>query len=537
MRPSESRNRTHRSGSSRRSRSSTSTAANAQRLAKLLQDAVERVEYACFVCEARPVSAGNTSTLRVLFANPASKPVTGLDPSEVLTKDLFSLLAPKRSAPLHDRLDDTVRSGKPATIGAIRRKVGRGTREFELAAVPLGEAGNHTTHWAFVLRDVTAQRQRERRRGRRVDELEKIVAGQAAKLKTSHEDLQRSERMATLGTLVAGLGHDLNNLLLPIRGHLKALESSALDDSARMHVQLVGQAVDYLQQLNDNLRLSALDPEGPSDACGVTDIGAWWDRLRGMLVRAITVPVRLRVDLPSDLPAVGVAPHRLTQAVLNLLINASEAITGAGTVRLWAENSDGQQYVRIGVTDNGRGMTSEVQHRAFDPFFTTKQRRRATGLGLSLVHGIVHSAGGTVEIDSAPRRGTTIVLNLPVAPTDAVTRETAGRDQTASAAVSLRDRRIAACFKALLASAGFAVRPAPTRGPVRVDLWVTEPGPGSLRAARRLRAADPNCRIVVFGRASDEWLALGALTVEREGGLSTMREALAHAISAKQKDQ
>jgi PAS domain S-box-containing protein len=537
MRPSESRNRTDPSGSSRRSRSPTSTAANAQGLAGLLQDAVERVEYALFVCEARPLALGKTPTLRLLFANPASKPVTGLDPSELLTKDLFSLLAPERGAPLRDRLDDTVRSGEPATIGSIRRKVGRATREFELAAVPLGEAGNHTTHWAFVLRDVTAQQQGERRRGRRVNELEEIVAGQAAELKTSQEELQRSERMATLGTLVAGLGHDLNNLLLPIRGHLQALESSALDDSARMHVHAVGQAVDYLQQLNDNLRLSALDPEGPRDARGVTAIGAWWDRLRGMLARAITAPVRLRVDLPCDLPAVGVAPHRLTQAVLNLLINASEAIVGAGMVRLWAETSDDQLYVRIGVTDNGRGMTSEVQQRAFDPVFTTKQRRRATGLGLSLVHGIVHSAGGTVEIDSAPRRGTTIVLNLPVAPSGAVKRETPGRDEPASAAVSLRDRRVAACFKALLASAGFTVQPAPTRGPIRVDLWVTEPSPSSLRAARKLRAADPDCRIVVFDRASDEWLTLGALTVEREGGLSTMREALAHAISAKRKDR
>jgi len=133
-----------------------------------------------------------------------------------------------------------------------------------------------------------------------VDELEEIVAAQAAQLKTSQEELQRSERMTTLSTLVSGLGHDLNNLLLPIRGHLQALESSALDDKVRMHVQAVGQAVDYLQQLNDNLRLSALDPEGPSDTCGVRDIGAWWDRLREMLMRAITAPVRLRVDLPGE---------------------------------------------------------------------------------------------------------------------------------------------------------------------------------------------------------------------------------------------
>jgi hypothetical protein len=247
----------------------------------------------------------------------------------------------------------------------------------------------------------------------------------------------------------------------------------------------------------------------------------------------VPAPIRLRVDLPDDLPVVGVAAHRLTQAVLNLLINASEAIGGSGTIRLWADTGDDGKCARIGVTDDGHGMNREVQRRAFDPFFTTKQRRRATGLGLSLVHGIVHSAGGIVEVDSAPDRGTTIVLNLPVAPTDRATRGGKVRDDRASAAVSVRDRRIAACFRALLESAGFTVQPAPKRGPLRVDLWVTEPDPSSLRAARILRAAVPNCRIIVFGSASDEWLALGARTVEREGGLVTMREALAHAIYAK----
>jgi hypothetical protein len=366
----------------------------------------------------------------------------------------------------------------------------------------------------------------------RQDVSDKIIASQAAELKTSHEALQRSERMAALGTLVAGLGHDLNNLLLPIRGHLKALESAALDDSAGVHVHAIGQAIDYLQQLNDNLRLFALDPDGPDDARGVTDIWAWWERLRTVLERAIPAPVQLQVDLPDALPAVGVTAHRLTQAVLNLLINASEAIAGEGTIRLWARASEDRTFLRLGVTDSGCGMTAEVRRRAFDPFFTTKRRGQATGLGLSLVHGIVHSAGGTVELDSAPKKGTTIVLKLPVASIDTSIGE-AQRSERATAAVSVRDRRIAACFEALLASAGFTIQPATTDGPGRIDVWVTEPSPRWLRLARKLRAADPGCRLVVFGRASGEWLSLGALRVAPEGGLAALREALSHAISAR----
>jgi signal transduction histidine kinase len=499
----------------------------------VLQNALGRGEHAVFICDVHPATEGNAPTLRILFANPASRAITGLDPSKAVAKDLVSLLIPERGGAFRGRLDDLLRAGEPATLGAIRRKVGRATRDFELAAIPLSATDDRATPWIFVVRNVTAQQQQDRGWTLRQNVSDQIIASQAAELRTSHEALQRSERMATLGTLVAGLGHDLNNLLLPIRGHLKALESAAPDDDARMHIHAVGQAVDYLQQLNDNLRLFALDPEGPGDARGVTDISEWWGRLRTVLERAIPAPVEFQVDLPEALPAVGVAAHRLTQAVLNLLINASEAITGAGTIRLSACVNADRKFVRVGVTDTGRGMTAEVRRRAFEPFFTTKQRGLATGLGLSLVHGIVHAAGGMVELDSAPHRGTTVVLRLPVAPSGASTREAAQRNEQASAAVSVRDRRIAACFEALLASAGFAIQPATTDGPGRIDIWVTEPVPRSLRLARKLRASDPGCRIVMFGRGTDEWLSLGVSTVAREGGLATLREALSHAILAR----
>ena len=119
-----------------------------------------------------------------------------------------------------------------------------------------------------------------------------------------------------------------------------------------------------------------------------------------------------------------------------------------------------------------------------------------------------------------------------MAATDASTGEASHQDERATAAVSVRDRRIAACFEALLASAGFTIQPA-TDGPGRISIWVTEPGPRALRLARKLRASDPDCRLVLFGRSSGEWLSLGALTVAPEGGLATLREALSHAISAR----
>jgi signal transduction histidine kinase len=534
MNSSANRRPTKRLDGPRRSRSSASSAPKASGRARRLQDALERGEFAVFVCDVQPATEGDLPTLRILFANPASHAITGLDPSDAVAQDLVSLLIPKRKSALRDRLADLLRAGQPTTVGAIRRKVGRAAREFELAAIPLGETDERATPWVFVVRKVAAQQQQQDRGWTlRQNVSDELIASQAAELRTSHDALQRSERMAALGTLVAGLGHDLNNLLLPIRGHLKALESAALDDSVRMHVYAIGQAIDYLQQLNDNLRLFALDPEGPGDARGITDICEWWRRLRTVLERAIPEPVQLQVDLPDALPPVGVTAHRLTQAVLNLLINAGEAITGSGTIRLWARDSEDPKFVHLGVTDSGRGMTAEIGRRAFEPFFTTKRRGRATGLGLSLVHGIVHAAGGTVELDSAPHRGTTIILRLPVATTGASPEEAAQRDDRATAAVSVRDRRIAACFEALLASAGFTVQPAPTDGPGRVDVWVTEPSPKSLRLARKLRESDPRCRIVMFGRGTDEWLSLGVSTVAPEGGLATLREALSHAISAR----
>src|SRR5690606_31147763 len=140
----------------------------------------------------------------------------------------------------------------------------------------------------------------------------------------------------------------------------------------------------------------------------------------------------------------------LTQAVLNLVSNAGDALGGPGQVRVWAELAEGGGHVRLGVTDNGPGMTPEVAKRAMEPFFTTKARGVGTGLGLSLVHGVVKRIGGSVRIDTMLGRGTTIVLELPI-----VRLAASPGGPEPQAVVSLADPRLATFAVTFLSTLGF----------------------------------------------------------------------------------
>jgi hypothetical protein len=229
---------------------------------------------------------------------------------------------------------------------------------------------------------------------------------------------------------------------------------------------------------------------------------------------------------------VNVPPHRLTQAVLNLVVNAGEAISDAGSVRIWARavnpGSLGQQ-VQLGVTDTGEGMTPEVRSRALDPFFTTKKRGIGTGLGLSLVHGVMVAAGGTVEIESAVGKGTTVTLTMP-----APNVRGAPGDLLRQADVSLRDRRAASFVGALLGSSGYNVQYRDPAGNGHVvassGLWITEPSVTGPQTAKRCLRVDRRRRIILFSPRVDEWAALGVLFVTAASDIDNIRRTLADAL-------
>ncbi|HYE03228.1 MAG TPA: CHASE domain-containing protein [Phycisphaerales bacterium] len=332
------------------------------------------------------------------------------------------------------------------------------------------------------------------------DHLEELVEARSQALEASSRRLRLSERMAAIGTLSAGIGHDMGNLLLPIRLRLDMLAGHDLGPETREHLEAMRQSVDYLQTLTNGLRLLALDPEDRGASGGQTELGAWWRETAGLFKNAVGKGVGLDADLPAALPAVALPPHQLTQAVLNLVTNAGDAVRAAGreggTVRLWAAAGAGST-VRIGVTDDGTGMTEEVRARALEPFYTTKTRRLSTGLGLSLVHGIVTSAAGELAIETEPGRGTTVTLTLPAARApDAAAR---GPALPRVAAVSVVDARFRAYLGALLEPMGFAVRAEAAPIDPEVAVWVVDGASLGGWDVPRVAGSRPELRVVTIG--------------------------------------
>ncbi len=342
----------------------------------------------------------------------------------------------------------------------------------------------------------------------------------------ARERLRASERLASIGALAAGVGHDLNNLLLPMRGELRALRAANLSGEVARSVSNLAESVEYLRQLGDNLRLLAADPsEGDRGEVGVVRASAWWGQVGGLLSRAARPPARVIAEISEDVPGVCVAPGRLTQAMLNLIGNASDALQEAdpppeeAIVRVSAREtrlSDGRRAVSFCVEDNGAGMTAEIARHAFDPFFTTKPRGASTGLGLALVKGVATSAGGETTIDSELGRGTKVCLVLPAAEdrSDLRDRASSVRERGVVVAVSLSDRRAAAYAGAMLAGAGFHVVAASDGEPGDAGVWLTDATEDALARARRfVREGGTGRRVLVCGEAGEEWEEIGAARV------------------------
>lgn len=375
--------------------------------------------------------------------------------------------------------------------------------------------------------DITDQRRIEQELKEYHVNLEGLVRERTAELLKSHEQLRQADRLASIGTLAAGLGHDMNNVLLPMRCRLDAADSMPLPASAREELAIVRRLCDYLQKLSDGLHLLALDPEDAEASQPTTDIGSWWDQVSVLFQKTLPKHARFESRIEPDLPALAVEPHRLTQAVLNLMVNAGEAIGADGAVQFWAKRGPSGQTVQIGVTDNGRGMSLEIQQRAFDPFFTTKSRGLGTGMGLSLVRGVAQSTGGRVMVESEPGRGSTIGLELPLA-----RKVEWEADPGRVARLSLQDTRLATLVATMLRAEGFEVDSAPAGEPGKTAMWIVDPVEANLREARRYLRERAERQIVVCGPAGTAWERLDLFHIEQTDDFEQVRRILRDAIDA-----
>ncbi len=299
-----------------------------------------------------------------------------------------------------------------------------------------------------------------------------------ADLKHAEEELRQSKKMEAVGQLAGGVAHDFNNLLTVIKGNAE-LGLADLDgpdnskETVREELEEIERAAERASSLTRQLlafsRKQILKPQTLSLNALVEDVGR-------ILRRTVGEDIALAIVLDPSLGAVRADPSQLEQVVLNLVMNARDAMPRGGEVRIETRNVDADEvrefseadnvpYVVIVVTDTGTGMAPEVKERAFDPFFTTKGQGKGTGLGLSTVYGSVKQSGGFVLVDSEPGQGSRFSVYLPrVAEANAPVSTSLGdRSPRGTATVLLAEdedavRRFAA---RVLTRAGYNVLTAP----------------------------------------------------------------------------
>jgi signal transduction histidine kinase len=227
-------------------------------------------------------------------------------------------------------------------------------------------------------------------------------------LEETSEQLRQSQKMDAIGRLAGGVAHDFNNLLLAINGYAEFLTSSLTDERHRRYATEIRAAGERAAALTHQLlafsRRQVLQPR-------VIDLNDTIREIETMLRRLIGESVDVVLKLDPALRPVEADPSQVGQVLLNLAVNARDAMSGAGTLEIATRND--RADVVLEVTDTGIGMDEETQSRIFEPFFTTKDVGAGTGLGLSTVYGIVAQTGGVIGVRSAPGEGSTFTLRLP----------------------------------------------------------------------------------------------------------------------------
>jgi PAS domain S-box-containing protein len=347
---------------------------------------------------------------RVLFASPASRTILGYGASELVGRRFADLVHPDDVEGAAEVIGAAVAGeGSRAYTARIRHRSGHWVSLEGIPAAIHDEAGAPQMVLG-VARDVTERLAAEEER------------------RSLEDQLRQAQKMEAVGRLAGGIAHDFNNLLTAIGGYGQLALASLSGDEPRVRRQLeellraADRAAALTRQLLAFSRKQVLQPR-------VLDLNAVVGEVESMLARVIGADVELVTALDADLGRTHADPSQIEQVVVNLAVNARDAMPHGGRLLIETANAEfgddftarhvGSRpgsYVSLTVADTGRGMDAETVSRVFEPFFTTKELGAGTGLGLSSVYGIVKQSNGYVAVDSEPGRGTVITVYLPRVP-------------------------------------------------------------------------------------------------------------------------
>lgn len=336
------------------------------------------------------------------------------------------------------------------------------------------------------------------------------------------EQLEHSQRMEALGRLAGGVAHDFNNLLTVMQSCASLVDTELPASSpARVDSRDLQEAISRASELTKQLlAFSRRDVV----KTGIVEVRAVTSAAAVLLQRLLGNGVSLRVTLCDDPCRVLASPAQLEQVLMNLAVNARDAMNGRGELTITLERPGGGRECRLVVKDTGSGMTEEVRARAFEPFFTTKPAGKGTGLGLSTVYGITTRLGGRIAIDSAPGRGTTFLIDLPLCeePPASQAQPLASKARAPQdTLVALVDDEVALrhTFVRVLGQAGYQTRSFGSADEAladgqRPDVLVTDvhlAGQSGLTLAEALLQRHPGLRVILISGFTAEPSALAPL--------------------------
>jgi len=354
--------------------------------------------------------------------NNAAEKIESIKAEDVLDKRITEVFPGVKEFGLLDVLKRVWKTGKPECFPVTHYKDNRiaGWRENYVFKLPSGEV-------VAIYDDLTQTKKEEEERIK--------LQGQ----------LEQSQKMETIGRLAGGIAHDFNNMLTVIKGQTElALEAVDKHDPIKQNLDEILKSVNSTADLNQQLlafsRKQTLEQK-------VVNLNTVITKVKSMLRRLIRKNIEFSIDLDAELMNIRIDPVQIEQVIINLCVNASDAMPSGGKLTIRTENLHipGDQavdldvkpgdFVQLSITDTGFGMSQEVQDKIFEPFYTTKELGKGTGMGLSTAHGVVKQSGGEITVESEPEKGSVFNVMLPAIKAKTSAAKTPSNIQTAKKGV------------------------------------------------------------------------------------------------------